>query len=167
MVFSTWVSLAIEFSGLLHAVYLVQYLFAALTGNPVETKEPAKEGLTAVFFWLRVLMSCAILAFAWACTIDSLYAGVTTMWTSVPSGGAVTIFIVILVVVGIMEGLQIAAFAVVKLPEESYMTSHKVAYVNCKLLFKGNNFARFLIGRQIFVCTLTFVAARVVSVDGK
>jgi len=39
MLFSTHVSLAIEQSGLLHSTYLVQLLFARLTGTPIATKE--------------------------------------------------------------------------------------------------------------------------------
>lgn len=42
MLCSTYVSLGIEFSGLLHCVYLVQLLFAKFTGIRIESKEPPK-----------------------------------------------------------------------------------------------------------------------------
>ena len=44
MLFSTYFSLFIEFTGLLHGVYLVQYLFSALTGKPIESKEEVSKG---------------------------------------------------------------------------------------------------------------------------
>ena len=39
MLFTTCVSLGIEYSGLLHSVYLVQIGFSKLTGNPIVSKE--------------------------------------------------------------------------------------------------------------------------------
>jgi hypothetical protein len=39
MLFTTYVSLAIEFSGLVHSVYLVQIIFSKITGKPIESKE--------------------------------------------------------------------------------------------------------------------------------
>ena len=64
-----------------------------------------------------------------------------------------------------MEGMQIAAFAVVKLDEASYKDSHKIAHANCKLLFRGTNLGRFLIGRQLCVCACMFIAARCFTID--
>lgn len=39
MLFTTYVSLAIEYSGLLHSVYLIQHIFALMTKTPVESDE--------------------------------------------------------------------------------------------------------------------------------
>ena len=77
----------------------------------------------------------------------------------------VIVFLVLLPFVGIMEGMQIAAFAVVKLDEEEYKNTHKIAYANCQLLFAGKNLGRFLIGRQLLVCASMFVAARIFSIN--
>ena len=77
----------------------------------------------------------------------------------------VIVFAVLLPFVGVMEGMQIAAFAVVKLDEEEYKNTHKIAHANCQLLFKGDNLGRFLIGRQLCVCACMFVAARCFSIN--
>jgi len=164
MLFSTYFSLGIEFSGLLHGVYLVQYAFSAITGKPVATKEEPRNGVQNVFFWGRVLMSLAILGFALAVTIDALFKGWTTMWDGIPPVASIFIVIALLGFVGIMEGMQIAAFAVVKLDRESY-SSYSIATANCDLLFKGTNLGRFLIGRQLCVCACMFIAARCFTID--
>ncbi|GMH82912.1 hypothetical protein TrST_g10032 [Triparma strigata] len=166
MLFSTYFSLAIEYSGLLHSVYLVQYIFSAITGQPIETNEPERSGAKNAFFWGRVVMSLAILGFSLAVVFDALVKGWTGMWEGVPSWAAmVIVFGVLLPFVGIMEGMQIAAFAVVKMDEEEYRNTHKIAHANCQLLFKGKNLGRFLIGRQLCVCSCMFVAARCFSIN--
>ena len=165
MLFSTYFSLAIEMSGLLHSVYLVQNVASMISGKPIETNEPPRDGGKQVLFWGRVLMSLAVLGFALAVVLDALFKGWTNMWEGVPAVASVFIVIILLGIVGIMEGMQIAAFAVVKLDASEYRDTHKIAAANCDLLFKGSNLGRFLIGRQVFVCTLMFVAARCFSIN--
>merc|ERR1711981_270741 len=165
MLFCTYFSLAIEMTGLLHSVYLVQYIFSYMSGKPIETNEPPRDAGKNVLFWGRVLMSLAILGFALAVVLDALFKGWPNMWDGVPAGASIPIVVVLLILVGIMEGMQIAAFAVVKLDDSEYRSSYKIAAANCDLLFKGNNLGRFLIGRQILVCTCMFVAARCFSIN--
>jgi len=162
MLFSCYVSLGIEFSGLLHCVYLVQMMFSKLTGTPIESNEPPRSTLQNAFFWARVVMSVAILAFCLAVTLVALFDGKTGMWQGVPPYVSVILLFVLMCIVGMMEGMQIALFAVVNLPEEE-LGQHMIAAKNCQLTFKGHNLQRFLIGRQIFVATLTFVIARIAT----
>ena len=61
-----WVAMAIEFSGLLHASYLVQLAVAALAGKKIE--EPRSAG-ASIFFFARCLVSLAILCFCLAVTL--------------------------------------------------------------------------------------------------
>jgi len=164
MLFSTYVSLGIEFSGLLHSVYLVQYLFAMITGEPVKTKEEPRSAGANAFFWARVLISCAALGFALAVTLAALFQGKTTMWAGVPSWVSVIVFFGLMCFVGMMEGMQIAMFAVVKMPKEE-LESSPVAKANCELTFAGQNFQAFLIGRQICVTCCMFVVARITSLN--
>jgi hypothetical protein len=114
MLFSTYVSLAIEASGLLHAAYLVQNVASLVSGKPIETNEPPRNGMQNALFWGRVLFSLAVLGFSLAIVIDALFKGWTGMWDGVPPVAALFIVIIVLCFVGIMEGMQIAAFAVVK-----------------------------------------------------
>ena len=164
MLFTTYVSLAIEFSGLLHSVYLVQIFFAKITGKPVESNEPPRSGPQKVFFWARVTFSLVCLGFSFAVTLAALFDGKTTMWSGVPAGASVAMFFILMCFVGMLEGMQIALFAVVNLPEDE-ITQHAIAHKNCQLTFSGQNLQAFLIGRQICVTLCMFVVARVTTLD--
>ena len=45
-----WVSMGIEFSGVLHASYLLNMIVCYLAGKPVESKEPPKNAVAFAFF---------------------------------------------------------------------------------------------------------------------
>jgi MFS family permease len=162
MLFTSYVSLGIEFSGLLHSVYLVQLVFAAITGKPIESKEPPRNMLQQIFFWGRMLVSLVVIGFCLAVTLVALFDGKTRMWPGVPPYVSVIVLFILMIVVGILEGLQIALFAMVNIDEEE-IRQHSIAYANCKLTFRDQNLQAFLIGRQIFVATCMFVVARIVT----
>eukprot|EP00339_Tiarina_fusa_P025285 CAMPEP_0116997896 /NCGR_PEP_ID=MMETSP0472-20121206/1164_1 /TAXON_ID=693140 ORGANISM="Tiarina fusus, Strain LIS" /NCGR_SAMPLE_ID=MMETSP0472 /ASSEMBLY_ACC=CAM_ASM_000603 /LENGTH=1521 /DNA_ID=CAMNT_0004696899 /DNA_START=147 /DNA_END=4712 /DNA_ORIENTATION=- len=164
MVFTTYASLGIEYSGLLHAVYLVQFVFSKLTGIPIESKEAAPNGAQSLFFWVRVSFSLFVLAYSFAVTLSALFNGNTTMWGGIPPSVSVVCFFVLMAAVGLMDGMQIALFAVVNLPEEELFPYH-TAKKTCELVFKGTNLQAFLIGRQILVTICMFVVARISTVD--
>ena len=63
-----------------------------------------------------------------------------------------------------MEGMQIAAFRLLKMSQEE-LSQHSVAAANCELMFSGQNLQAFLIGRQIFVASLMFIVARVATIE--
>jgi silicon transporter len=164
MVFTTYVSLAIEYSGLLHSVYLVQVIFSKITNTPIDSKEPPRSGSQNAFFWARVVFSVAILGFAFAVTLAALFDGKTTMWDGVPTAVSVVVFFVLMCFVGMMEGMQIALFAVVNLPQEE-LDQYTIAKANCELTFTGTNLQAFLIGRQICVTVCMFVVARITTLN--
>jgi hypothetical protein len=72
------------------------------------------------------------------------------MWAGVPGFVSVIILFVLMAFVGMMEGMQIALFAVLNMPEEELKKS-PLAYKSCELTFRGENLQAFLIGRQICV----------------
>jgi silicon transporter len=165
-VFTLYVAMVIEFSGLLHASYVIQLLVAWLAGKPIETHEEKRGSGANLFFWARCIMSIGILGYACAVTFAALFEGKTTMWPGIPGGAAVIIFIVLASCVGLLEGMQIAFFAVTKLPKEE-QGKHKFAMKTCELLFRGEgvNLPGFMIGRQICVTLCWFVAARVTTMN--
>jgi hypothetical protein len=63
--FTLYVCMFVEFTGIMHSSYLIQNILAAVSGKPIITNEPPRTGFTFAFFWGRVLMSLAILGFAW------------------------------------------------------------------------------------------------------
>jgi hypothetical protein len=165
-VFTLYVAMAIEFSGLLHASYLIQMLVAKMAGQPIESNEPPRDGGQEVFFWARCLMSTGILGFSIAATLDALFSDKTTIWEFFPAGASVVIFVILLSVVGMLEGMQIAFFAVARVTEAERGTSI-FAKKTCELLFrgKGENLAGFMIGRQLCVVSCMFFVARITSIE--
>eukprot|EP00578_Thalassiosira_sp_NH16_P020619 CAMPEP_0181098094 /NCGR_PEP_ID=MMETSP1071-20121207/11932_1 /TAXON_ID=35127 /ORGANISM="Thalassiosira sp., Strain NH16" /LENGTH=522 /DNA_ID=CAMNT_0023180645 /DNA_START=156 /DNA_END=1724 /DNA_ORIENTATION=- len=172
MLATVYVSLAIELSGLLHCVYLVQFLFNRLafasgSTEDVDTanKQPQQTTLQMAAFWARVLLSLIILGFAFAVTIQALLLGKSGMGDGVSPLLSIVMFFIMLTIVGLMEGMQIAAFALMNTPEEELLTKSPMAHRNAKLILEGKNLQSFLVGRQIFVASLMFIVARIATIE--
>lgn len=88
------------------------------------------------------------------------------MWEGVPPVVAVIVFFLLMAVVGLLEGMQIAFFAVAKV-KESERGSSSWAKRTCALLFYGDahNLSGFMIGRQLCVVSCMFFVARVTSLN--
>jgi len=166
--FTLWVANLIEFSGLLHASYVLQFLVGAIAGEPIESNDEPRSGFASVFFWFRCLLSFTILGFCIAVTMVALFTDQTAMWEGVPAGVSVVIFLFLMCVVGMLEGMQIAFFAVAKVPA-SERGEGVFAKKTCALLYfgEGNNLPGFMIGRQLCVVSCMFFVARVTSVKIK
>ncbi len=111
-----------------------------------------------------MLISTAILFFALAVTIESLLQGQSGIWEGIPVAVSILVFFVLLCLVGLMDGMQIAAFALISMPQEE-LSQYGVASANCKLMFTGQNLQAFLIGRQIFVASLMFIVAKIATIS--
>merc|ERR1711935_1042626 len=111
--FVTYLSLAIELSGLLHSVYLIQIFFSKISGKRMESDEPKNALVQQVFFWGRVVASLSILCFAFAVTLAALVDGQATLFKNLPDAASVAIILIFICVVGMMEGVQIALFGVI------------------------------------------------------
>jgi silicon transporter len=164
--FTLWVAMGIEFSGLLHSSYLVQMLVAALAGKKIESNEDPRSIGGSIFFYGRCIVSLAILVGCFAVTLEALFKDQTTMWDGIPAWATVLVFFLLMAVVGMLEGMQIAFFAVSKLPVSERGDS-VWALKTTELLFRGegNNLPGFMIGRQLCVVSCMFFVARVTSVD--
>ena len=161
-VFTTYMSLFFDATGLFHTVYLVQIVFATVTGKPIDSAEPARTWWQEVLYWGRIVFSVVTLGYFCAITLSALYHGETTMWAGVSDWASVLLLIGLLIFVGILEGLQIALFAVVNLPADE-MAKHKQATKCCDLTFSGNHLQAFLVGRQLCVTLCMFIVARITS----
>lgn len=162
--FTSYVSLLIEFSGLLHSVYLFQIFFSKVCGKPIVSNEPVRSTTQKLFFWGRILISLVILSTSLAITLYVLFKGSSGMWDGVPSIVSLFVFFLLLCVLGMLEGMQIAAFALVNMKDKE-LSEGSFAYTNCNLIFAGKNLQAFLIGRQAFVASIIFIIARIVTVD--
>lgn len=155
----------IEASGLLHCCYPVQMFFSWVSGQPLLSNEAPRNLTQSLFYWTRVLVSAAILVFSFSVTLYALFNGQTTMWEGVPNGVAVVLFFIFMAIVGMLEGMQIAFFAVAKMPEEDRAKS-AWAKRTCDVLFAngGRNLPGFMVGRQLCVTLCFFIVARVTTI---
>jgi hypothetical protein len=169
MVATTYVAMFVESSGILHAVYLVQLLFTKLAGKTTgESKEPEKTLVQKVLFWLRVLISFGISVFAIVVFSTALFGGNTPVRESIPASVSLVSLILLLVLGGFMEALQIALFAVKHLPVDVIQANPRAAY-NCDMILntKDGKLQSFLVGRQIAQTVIMFLIARIITVEMK
>lgn len=158
---TTVICLVVEASGLLHSVYLVQYFFSTESIS----KESANKTLRQqVWYWTRVAVSVSLLAGALAVTCAALWHDETTMYPGLTTMASFALFFGLVCFLGILEAIQIAVFAVVKLPPH-ILAECPTADANCQLVFRGRNFKAVLIGRQICVTTSMFLLARITTTN--
>eukprot|EP00531_Pseudo-nitzschia_arenysensis_P001561 CAMPEP_0116117930 /NCGR_PEP_ID=MMETSP0329-20121206/1836_1 /TAXON_ID=697910 /ORGANISM="Pseudo-nitzschia arenysensis, Strain B593" /LENGTH=558 /DNA_ID=CAMNT_0003611529 /DNA_START=98 /DNA_END=1774 /DNA_ORIENTATION=+ len=137
--------------------------------GPDGTKKPLWQ---RIFFWVRVLFSLAISVFAIVVFSVALVNGDTTIREEIPIPVSFISLLILLVLGGFMEALQIALFAVKHLPKESIEANPR-AKRNCDyILGKGNNedncrLQAFLVGRQIAQTVIMFMIARIITVEMK
>jgi len=164
--FTLWVAMFIELTGLLHVSYLMQIGVAKLAGQTIASKEEPRDTTQNIFFYARCLISTVILGFSFAVTLKALFTERTSMWKGVPPGVAVVIFFLLMSVVGMLEGMQIAFFAVAKIPAADRGDSIW-AKKTCDVLYSGdgNNLPGFMVGRQLCVVSCMLFIARVTSVS--
>ena len=169
--FTLYTAMCIEFCGIMHASYLIQNIFSFLSGKPFHSNEEPKKGFKLFFFWLRVCISFAILCFSLAIIIAALVQRKTMMavkYPRVPEGLSVFLFFFLMCIVGNLEAIQIAIWAVAKLPADKRGNSF-FGRKTCDLIFKGNgqNLPGFMIGRQIIVVASFFIVASITSLNIK
>lgn len=167
--FTLYVAMLVEFTGIMHCSYLIQNILSIASGKPIITNEPPRTGFVFVFFWGRVLMSLAILGFCLAVILEALFTGRSMMsedYPSIPTGVTVFLFFFFMIIVGWLEAMQIAFFSVAKLPADERGTSF-FGKKTCDLLFKnsGENLPGFMIGRQLTVVFSFFMVASITGLN--
>merc|ERR1712071_127513 len=87
-------------------------------------------------------------------------------YPNISNGLSVFLFFFFICIVGMLEGMQIAFFAVAKLPANERGTSF-FGKKTCDLLFKGNgqNLPGFMIGRQLTVVSSFFIVGTITSLN--
>ena len=166
-VITVWIAMAIEFSGILHISYIIQRVAAYCAGQTLESNEPPRNLFSNIFYYGRCLMSLALVVFSFYVTLYALFNEKTTMWEGVPPAVSVVLFVLLLVVIGLLEGSQIAYLAVSQLPKASRGDAF-FAKKTCEILFDqngGNNLAAYMIGRQLCVVSCMFFVARVTTIS--
>jgi hypothetical protein len=165
MTFTYWVAATIEVTGVVHMSYLIRMMSYWAAGKPVESNEPPKEGVTAIFYYGRVAFSTGCVCFGLAVTIEALFKQQTSLWPGVPEIVGLILFFLFMCCVGLLEGMQIAFFTVAKMPK-SERGDTSLALKTCDCLFRngGKNLPGFMCGRQMTVTLCFFVIARVTTI---
>jgi len=89
-----------------------------------------------------------------------------TMWDGVPSWLAVILFFFFMAIVGALEGIQVAFFAVANMTD-AQRRQGAWAERSCEVLFaqnEGRNLPGFMVGRQMCVTLCFFIIARVTTI---
>jgi Silicon transporter len=159
MFISTNIALLVELSGVVHATYFVKMIVEKIGG----TTQPNTER-RSLFFWVKVWISVCLLCLSFVILFTALYQGRTTSWDAIPPYVSTIIFVVVVLVVGMMDGLQIALMAALRMPVEA-INHYPIAKRNCDVVFRGNNVEAFLVGRQMFQTLIQFSIARMISFD--
>jgi hypothetical protein len=130
-----------------------------------------------ILFWARVVFSLGISVFAVVVFTTALIGGNTTVRKEIPVPVSIISLLILLVLGGFMEALQIALFAVKHL-DRAKIEANPTARRNCELFLSGGSgdakhqetntkFQAFLVGRQIAQTVIMFMIARIITVDMK
>jgi len=160
---TVYVAMGIEASGLLHVSYLVRMIVARCAGKEVETNEAPRTKIQSVLFWGHVLFSVTLLMFAFVVTFVAIVQGKTTVWEGVSPLLAGLLLVGLIVIIGMLEGMQVAFSAVSQMSREERGASAQRA---CDLLFRedGRALSGFMIGRQVCVVSCFFLMARLTTI---
>lgn len=88
------------------------------------------------------------------------------MWKEVPGWASLLIFVLVLWLLGVMEGLQIALVELKRQNPDTYKGQYPTAYKLGQIAGRDDNIEKFLMGRQVFVVCLVFFAAKLTTIHG-
>jgi len=114
----------------------------------------------------RFIFSLALLLFSGVVVCYSIVEQKTGMWKEVPGWASLLIFIFVLWLLGVMEGLQIALVELKRQNPETYKDQYPTAYKLGQIASQGDNVEKFLMGRQVFVVCCVFFAAKLTTIHG-
>ena len=177
MLASTYMSLAMEATGVCHVVYLVQRIVSNIHHYHEKKKHGAKAKDSAkakpsttrstvqrVFFWVRILFSSGLLTFALVTVAAATLKGQTEIWEGVPPWASFVLFFALVFLVGMMDALQISLVAVVHMPREMLLRKPTAA-ANADYVIQRQQLPSFLVGRQIGQTAIQFLLTRLLSLD--
>lgn len=115
----------------------------------------------------RFIFSLGLLIFSGVVVCYSILEQKTAMWKVVPGWASLIIFIFVLWLLGVMEGLQIALVELKRQNPETYKETYPTAYKLGQAASQGDNIEKFLMGRQVFVVCCVFFAAKLTTIHGR
>jgi len=122
---------------------------------------------STVFDYIRYVGSFALFVFSTVVTFYAILEQKTSFWKVVPGWASLLIFLLVLFLIGVMEGIQIALVELKLQDPATYKATHPKAYRLGQIAARGDNIERFLMGRQVFVVCLVFFAAKLTTIHGR
>lgn len=183
-----YVALGLEWSGLLHAAYLVPMAIKWCYGVDYDDNKEEEEEEEVVddgdgdgdemeqgaenknkrchdiVFWVKAICSLFLFAFALVLIAIHMFRGHTEVTNTVYDSLTFFLFLFIILWAALVQGMQIALFALKNTSIRDLRPTHKIAYLNFKAAFGTGNIEPFLIGRQIFVTAAYFYLSSVTRV---
>jgi hypothetical protein len=112
-----------------------------------------------MFDWFRYIMSFVFLAFSFFFVSYAIVFQLNAFYKEVPTAVAYILFILLLVILSLMEGIQIAIVETLKQPIESIKSATNCHYIT-SLTRQPHRLQSFLMGRQIIVLFVVFLLGR-------
>merc|ERR1712192_76594 len=106
---------------------------------------------STIFGYIRYVGSISLFLFSTVVTFYAILEQKTSFWKAVPGWASLLIFLLVLFLIGVMEGIQIALVELKLQDPATYKASHPKAYRLGQMAARGDNIERFLMGRQGFV----------------
>merc|ERR1712241_1476776 len=126
---------------------------------------------STVYDYIRYVGSFALFVFSTVVTVYAILQQKTSFWQAIPGWAALLIFLLVLFLIGVMEGIQIALVELKLQDPATYKATHPKAYRLGQIAARGDNIERFLMGRQctdqVFVVCLVFFAAKLTTIHGR
>lgn len=119
---------------------------------------------SSIFDIFRYILSACLLTFSCVVTGYAILTQKTGFWKAVPGWAALILFIVVLFLLGLVEGLQLALVELKRQKPDTYKDTNIGAYKLGQIAIKGDNIEKFLVGRQCIVVFLVFFAAKLTSI---
>ena len=113
----------------------------------------------------RIAFSICLLLFSAISVIYAIATSSTTM-PAFPPWSQYICLAISLLILGVLEGLQIAVVELAHKDPEQYRRMYPRAAKLLAFENRGRNVERFLMGRQVLVVFTVFVAARITTFDG-
>jgi len=119
---------------------------------------------SGIFDYFRYVISACLLVFSFTVTGYAIVTQKTGFWKEVPGWAALLLFILVLFLLGVVEGLQLALVELKRQKPNTYKNSHPSAYRLGEIASQGDNIEKFLVGRQMIVVFLVFFAAKLTAI---
>lgn len=163
--------LFVESLGLTHSAYLLKDVLTSLSGIDRSEEDPAKKMKKDFFYYARVFLSCSAVVFTGIFLFKGwfvLQSGATdgAGWRKMPGWLAIIVSCFFLFVMACAEGLQVSGLAMEKKDISVLKEKKPLAHATLELMFRGNNMAAFLIGRQCLVAMMMVLLGKVTSYAG-